>query len=340
MVEIDINFVKDLLANGEGQMMDKKKSGILSNNTKVAELLTSFANTQGGCMLIGVSDDGKPEGLAHKKGYIGQIVNITRDKCDPPLAPEIVPVYDGSSCIYVVNVKRFNTVPHATRTEKGNVYFIRVGDSTRKATPLELKTLFEQGIPSKEPSLVLSLLDALGNINEFTVEPTFHVEAEPKVVNGTALPEISKQLVDVTNSLSNLGFLTGTGKNPTENLVPITISLKNNGTSVAEGIRITLEFPKECKLHEANEFYNVLIPVNMGRRNVSGLYIDDYEINKNCYARVDKLGNDLQIDDFDYIYVEFPNKTETYRIKANITQHNFPPKDFEFIIHVKPKVKS
>ena len=53
-------------------------------------------------------------------------------------------------------------------------------------------------------------------------------------------------------------------------------------------------------------------------------------------AWIDVLGNDLTMDNFDEVYVKFPEEGK-YEIDASVVQHNYPTKNFKFIISVKPK---
>lgn len=51
------------------------------------------------------------------------------------------------------------------------------------------------------------------------------------------------------------------------------------------------------------------------------------------------MGNDLTMRKFEKVYVRFPEKEQEYKVEAEITQHGFPPEEFEFSIIVKPKVE-
>lgn len=56
--------IKSLISKGEGVDLDFKQE--IQNPRKIAKSMVSFANTQGGILLIGVRDNGSIEiGRAH-----------------------------------------------------------------------------------------------------------------------------------------------------------------------------------------------------------------------------------------------------------------------------------
>ena len=51
------------------------------------------------------------------------------------------------------------------------------------------------------------------------------------------------------------------------------------------------------------------------------------------------LGNDLTQESFDKVNVRFPPKKAEYKIRASVTQDNFPPKEFEFTVSIEPEFR-
>ena len=74
----------ELIRLGENQTVDFKDSAILSNPNSIAKLMVAFANTMGGKIIFGIKNNKKFEGLKFKGGHEMTIMNIARDKCDPP----------------------------------------------------------------------------------------------------------------------------------------------------------------------------------------------------------------------------------------------------------------
>jgi len=342
--EDESEFVEELIQSGEGQTVDFKKSDILSDKIKLAKLMVAFANSTGGRILIGICDDGSKEGMSAKKEHERHIMNIARDKCAPPIVPDFSVINTPKGDIYVVEVLRFKKHPHAVKTREGNVHFIRVGSTVREADPSELALLFEatREEVSKRPELELRLLDDEGNAPEVIkaqpiIVKTKYVKTKPKSrVDLATLPHSAALAVALMKNAQAFASINSLyGKKPQKDLVPIGIEVTNMGKIPAEGIRIFLNFSEECELVDEHEAIGGFVSY---RKDNSGLFVD--KDNKSvAYAWIDTLGNDLTMRKFQKIYVRFPEKEQTYLIKAHITQHRFPPSEFEFTIKVDPKIE-
>jgi hypothetical protein len=339
--EDESSLIDELIAEGESQTTDFKKSDILSNATKLATLMAAFANSTGGRILIGVCDDGTLEGMTAKKEHENHIMNIARDRCDPPLTPKFSVVKKTKGDIYVVKILRYRTFPHAVITREGRVYFIRVGTTVREVTPSELALLFESAKEEiiKKPKLELLLVDSEGNTGKkITVQPTF---TKIKKVKTKVPPTLSylPQMFKLAKQYQSLLYPFGK-KEPTQDLVPIGIEVSNMGEAPAHGIRIFLQFPESCELIEQREaigdFAFLITPKH--KPTSGGLFVDR-ENRSEAWAWIETLGNDLTMRKFDKVYVRFPPTEQEYKVTARITQHNFPPEDFEFIVSVKPNLK-
>jgi len=129
-------------------------------------------------------------------------------------------------------------------------------------------------------------------------------------------------------------------REPQKDLVPIGIKIVNVGEIPAQGINVFLTFPEDCKSVPEYEALggglSVLATSISTRRPTSGGLFIDREGQKVARAWIDLLGNDLSMNRFRKIYVRFPEKEQEHTVKASITQHGFPPQEFEFSIFVKP----
>jgi len=135
-----------LIEKGESATLEFKDSRILSDPFKVAKIMTAFANTEGGILLIGIKDDGSIEGMKAKKGHEEHIMNIASEKCDPPLAPRFEKVsIPNKGDIYFVQILEKQGPYHAVKTKDGYKFFVRVGSTIRERTPSQLG-LGEQGV--------------------------------------------------------------------------------------------------------------------------------------------------------------------------------------------------
>jgi hypothetical protein len=338
--EDEYEFIEGLIHGGEGPTVDFKKSDILSDTVKLARLMVAFANSNGGRILIGICDDGSKEGMSAETKHERHIMNIARDKCVPPIVPDFSVINTFEGDIYVVKVLRFKKHPHAVKMREGNVHFIRVGSTVRVADQSELALLFEatREEVSKRPELELWLLDGDGNItDEIKAQPiivkTKYVNLKPKetlplsVAYFTSLAQYAQKFASMSSPYAP--------KEPPKDLVPIGIEIRNIGEIPAEGIAIFVEFPEECELVNEHEAIGGFVS---HRENSGGLFVD--EDNRSvAYAWIDVLGNDLTMRKFQKIYIRFPEKEQDYLIKASITQHGFPPSEYEFKIKVEPKIK-
>lgn len=340
--ENELNLIDELIQSGEGQTIDFKKSEILSDPTKLAKLMIAFANSNGGRILIGICDDGTIEGMKEKKEHERHIMNIGRDKCVPPLVPDFSVINKPAGDIYVVKILRYQKLPHAVKTREGNVFFIRVGSTVREAAPSEIALLFEaarEKIVSKSPKLELLLLDTDGNATKMIkAQPTIiekrYVKRKPIPM---AYPAGMAALLKQTQALASISSLYGP-REPPKDLVPVGIEISNVGEIPAEGTRIFLKFPEECELVSEYDAISGLSAFAPNNPTSGGLLVD--EDNKSeASAWIDVLGNDLTMRRFREVYVRFPEKSQEYLIKARITQHRFPPTDYEFKIIIDPQIE-
>ncbi len=151
--------LRELIANGESSRVDFKRDEI--ENHKLAKELVAFANLQGGCVLLGVDDDGSVRGLAREDPPADSryeerrrrtyehlekwVMQACRDKIRPELIPyfEILRDVEPGRDVAVVQVERGWSVHHVWHNQR-RTYCIRVGSLSREASPEELARLFQQ----------------------------------------------------------------------------------------------------------------------------------------------------------------------------------------------------
>ena len=76
-----------LIGSSESTTVEWKKS--LAEMKEIIETVTAFANTEGGCIFIGVSDAGKILGVQIGKGTIEDLVNRIGQHTEPKIQPRI-----------------------------------------------------------------------------------------------------------------------------------------------------------------------------------------------------------------------------------------------------------
>ncbi|MCB0063782.1 MAG: putative DNA binding domain-containing protein [Caldilineaceae bacterium] len=111
------------------------------NPNSLAETLTAFANTDGGQLLIGVSDNGQMQGVTDTDAVMHTVDNIAYNNCEPPLTivQETVTT-DTGNAVVVVNIPKGDQRPY--RTNQGR-FMIRTTSGKRPAARQELLRLFQ-----------------------------------------------------------------------------------------------------------------------------------------------------------------------------------------------------
>lgn len=250
------------------------------------------------------------------------------------LPPKFSVIKKSEGDIYVIRVLRYQTFPHAVKTKAGKVYCIRVVTTVREATSTELALLFETAKEEiiKKPKLELLLVDSEGSTTEkIDAQPTF---TKIKKIKSKARPAPRS----IFEGLKTLPIIPYGEREPPQDLVPIGIEVSNTGEAPAYGIRVFLHFPKSCELFEQHDVIGGLrLFVSKFKPTSGGFFVD--RDNSEAWAWIDTLGNDLIMRKFDKVYIRFPPEEQKYKMMARITQHNFPPEDFEFKVTVKPDFK-
>ena len=142
-----------LIAQGESSGVEFKNDRI--NNRDLAKEIVALANLRGGVVLLGVEDDGTVSGLsrpddehAERRTYRKTeewVVLACRDKIRPELIPHFTVVRDEKLDreVGVVQIDPGWTVHHLWHNHH-RTYYIRVGSTSREASPEELTRLFQQ----------------------------------------------------------------------------------------------------------------------------------------------------------------------------------------------------
>ena len=142
-----------LIAQGESSGVEFKSDQI--NSRDLAKEIVALANLRGGVVLLGVEDDGTVSGLsrpddedAERRTYRRLeewVVTACRDKIRPELIPHFTVVRNEKIDreVAVVQIDPGWTVHHLWHSHH-RAYYIRVGSTSREASPEELTRLFQQ----------------------------------------------------------------------------------------------------------------------------------------------------------------------------------------------------
>ena len=122
-----------LIRGGEDTYLELKIT--LSNSDKIAKGIVALANTDGGMMVFGVTDNLRVEGVRNPEEVQAELVRICREEIYPPLLPLIDCIaYDNGRQIVVLDVEGKRR-PYRTREGR---FYLRVGAEKREVSREEL----------------------------------------------------------------------------------------------------------------------------------------------------------------------------------------------------------
>lgn len=127
---MDKKQILELIKSGESETVEFKESF----DKEVIETATAFANTKGGMVLIGVSDNGKLEGVQLGKTTLVGYAHKISQSTEPTIIPEVESTKVNGKTVVAIHVSEFPIKPIAVR---GRCYR-RVNNSNRQMTPNEI----------------------------------------------------------------------------------------------------------------------------------------------------------------------------------------------------------
>lgn len=147
--ELNQDWLMQIIKQGENSRVDFKRSLFLGEkerrreNQELAQDLAAFANSYGGFLIIGVSDEKEGKrivGFPSNDLILQRIVNICRDSVQPPLRPQVKIIYTPQGEVLVIYVEE-GTGDLAL--VEGRV-FIRVYNEVRQAVSEEITEIILQ----------------------------------------------------------------------------------------------------------------------------------------------------------------------------------------------------
>lgn len=133
------NFVKELpilLTKGEKQTIEFKTSF----QKEVIESVVAFANSQGGRVVIGISDSGEIIGATLQAESLQNWVNQIKLNTQPSIIVDMLEVEIENKTIVVIDVKEYPIKPISYK----NRYFVRKSNSNHLMSMLEISTMHLQ----------------------------------------------------------------------------------------------------------------------------------------------------------------------------------------------------
>lgn len=128
-----------LIRGGEDTYLELKIK--LSNSDKIAKGIVALANTNGGTMVFGVTDQLRIEGVRNPEEVQAELVRICREEIYPPILPLLDCIsYDNGRQIVVLDVEGKRR-PYRTREGR---FYLRVGAEKREVSRLELSDWLDE----------------------------------------------------------------------------------------------------------------------------------------------------------------------------------------------------
>ena len=141
-----------LVRGGEDTYLELKVK--LSNPEKIAQEIVALANTGGGVMVFGVSDQLRVEGVDDPEDVRDEVVRICREQISPQLVPYIdLIAFDNGRRVVAVEIEGKRR-PYQTRDD--GRYFIRIGADKREASREELSALLDEARPLRYENIVVA----------------------------------------------------------------------------------------------------------------------------------------------------------------------------------------
>ncbi len=144
---IDQATIQDVI-RGESKDVEFKEM-LPENSEKYTKTIVAYANTQGGTLIFGVADRtreivGIDEDVLFQT--MDSIANAISDSCEPQIIPDIEPCTIEGKTIIIVAVSPEPMRPYYLKSKgKDKGTYIRVGATTRPASPEKIKELEMEG---------------------------------------------------------------------------------------------------------------------------------------------------------------------------------------------------
>lgn len=134
--------IADFLRRNESRTLEFKQD--LSSPDRVLRAIAAFANTTGGTLVVGISDDRQPLGLARAAVEEERLANLIASGIEPAISPDFQVVSENNLDFLVVRVPRLPGVFYIRQEGPENGVYVRHGSTNRRATADQLVELRRQ----------------------------------------------------------------------------------------------------------------------------------------------------------------------------------------------------
>jgi len=135
---MDKEELTEIIEKGEDSFTEFKEEKVHPDD--LAAEIVAFANTEGGRILLGVSDKKEIKGISKPDREMERVENISHNNCEPSLAVSIEKLKVNKKIILCIYMSKGPEKPY--RTNRG-VYYIRTSSGKRQASREELLRLYQ-----------------------------------------------------------------------------------------------------------------------------------------------------------------------------------------------------
>lgn len=123
------NQLNDLIEQGEHSRLEFKRT--LSSAYRIARTLAALANTSGGTLLIGISDNGKIVGVASEFREMQKIEEATDRLVEPALSITYETMAPDGRLVLIISIPESDDKPHYVMDESGKrTIYVRTKDKS------------------------------------------------------------------------------------------------------------------------------------------------------------------------------------------------------------------
>jgi ATP-dependent DNA helicase RecG len=140
-----------LIRGGEDTFLELKVK--LSNSERIAQGIVALANTAGGTIIFGVSDQLRVEGVVNSEAVQEELVRICREEVYPSIVPLIdVIAFDNGRRLVALDIEGKRR-PYRTRDGR---FYIRIGAEKREISRDELSAWLDEVRPLSYENIPLA----------------------------------------------------------------------------------------------------------------------------------------------------------------------------------------
>ena len=134
-----------LITRGEGAKAEFKRDDDSLRPEHIAKEIVSFANMNGGKILLGVEDDGEVSGINRENVQAWLMDTVIGRYVDPQIIPDYEEVALDDKIVAVISVPTGTAKPYTVRQGERLEYYIRMGDTCQLAGREQMARLFQSG---------------------------------------------------------------------------------------------------------------------------------------------------------------------------------------------------